>query len=66
MNETFAQVLTIASAEAFFSFVCPQVLLTQPRIIEFTALKVVTMFGTALGAWIDLTYQHRSQLQRPP
>ena len=33
----FANVLTIASAVAFFSFVCPQVLDTHPRMMLFTA-----------------------------
>lgn len=30
-------VLTMASEDAFFSFVCPQVPETQPRIMLFTA-----------------------------
>lgn len=37
MNEALAIVLTIASELAFFSFVCPHVLDTQPRMMEFTA-----------------------------
>lgn len=36
MNEILAQVLTMANADAFFSFVWPQVLETQPRITELT------------------------------
>ena len=37
MKLALAIVLTIAKALAFFSFVCPQVLLTQPRMILLTA-----------------------------
>jgi hypothetical protein len=37
MNEIFAMVLTIAREHAFFSFVCPQVADTQPRMMELTA-----------------------------
>ena len=40
MKEILAQVLTMASADAFFSFVCPHVLETQPRIMEFTVKLV--------------------------
>lgn len=37
INETLAIVLTIAKLLAFFSFVCPHVLLTQPRMMLLTA-----------------------------
>jgi hypothetical protein len=37
MKDAFAIVFTMASEEAFFSFVCPQVAVTQPRIMLLTA-----------------------------
>lgn len=37
MKLALAIVFTIANELAFFSFVCPQVLLTHPRIILLTA-----------------------------
>lgn len=37
MNDTLAHVLTIANEEAFFSFVCPHVAPTQPRMMLLTA-----------------------------
>lgn len=37
MRLSVALTLAMASAAAFFSFVCPHELATQPRMMEFTA-----------------------------
>ena len=50
MKLAFAIVFTIARELAFFSFVCPHVLATQPRIIELTAY--VPILNTTMAKYL--------------
>ena len=63
MNEMLAIVFTIASEHAFFSFVCPHVLDTQPRIILLTAY--VPMAKTTMAKYLTPVFRVAQASTKP-